>query len=337
MERDRYDADVIVWSFNEEDTYVPLIRNIGVKLHSFPLQRSGIGKLMLLRHLVDILKPEVVHSYSFHTNFAVWYATIGTRSIPIGGVRSDHHWAREDAGPILGALCSRWPRAQIFNNVYAAQTLQLSRSVLAPAKYLVVQNGLDLELFRRMRVEAGGPARILAIGSLYPVKRWDRLLYAAVKLKASALEFEIKIVGGGPLRSSLEQQVRELGIGSRVRFLGHSNDIPSLLSESTILVHTSDFEGCPNAVMEAMAAGLAVIATDAGDIPLLIDDGKTGFVVHRDDEEKLAARLALLIANPALCARIGEAAHEKAKREFGLDKLFKETLAAYKAAGWQEG
>jgi len=88
--------------------------------------------------------------------------------------------------------------------------------------------------------------------------------------------------------------------------------------------------------MEAMACGRAVVATDAGDIPSLVDDGKTGFVVPRGDDTALVDRLEKLIVGRDLCKRMGEAGRAKAEREFGVDRLVSDTLAVYRAAGWED-
>jgi len=148
--------------------------------------------------------------------------------------------------------------------------------------------------------------------------------------------FVVRIVGDGPLRGSLEQQVRALGVSYHVEFVRRNDDIPGLLADATFLVHTSDSEGCPNVVMEAMACGRAVVATDAGDVPDLVEDGKTGFVVHRRNDSKLVERMATLIANPHLCRQMGEVGCAKVEREFGLSRFVSETLVVYRAAGWKD-
>jgi glycosyltransferase involved in cell wall biosynthesis len=109
-----------------------------------------------------------------------------------------------------------------------------------------------------------------------------------------------------------------------------------LLSEATCLVLTSDNEGCPNVVMEAMACGRAVVATDVGDVPYLVEDGKTGFVVRRGDDSMLVERMLSLMTDRDLCQRMGEAGQAKAEREFGLDRFVMETLAIYRAVGWKD-
>jgi glycosyltransferase involved in cell wall biosynthesis len=175
---------------------------------------------------------------------------------------------------------------------------------------------------------------LLAIGGLCQEKRWDRLLNAVALVAARGVRFEVRHAGGGPLREALVAQARRLGVDRLVEFLGPRQDISALLADSTFLIHTADTEGCPNVVMEAMACGRAVLATDAGDVPCLVEDGKTGFVVPRGDEEALAGRMATLIGNRDLCSRMGEAGRVKAEQEFGLDRFVTETLSAYRAAGW---
>jgi glycosyltransferase involved in cell wall biosynthesis len=108
------------------------------------------------------------------------------------------------------------------------------------------------------------------------------------------------------------------------------------LANAWFLLHTSDSEGYPNVVMEAMACGRAVVATDAGDVASLVEDAKTGFVVPRGDEATLLARMVTLMTDHDLCRRMGEAGRAKAEQQFGLDRLVSETLAAYRAIGWKD-
>jgi glycosyltransferase involved in cell wall biosynthesis len=88
--------------------------------------------------------------------------------------------------------------------------------------------------------------------------------------------------------------------------------------------------------MEAMACGRPVVAMDAGDIPFLVEDGRTGFVVRRGDEGAFGQRVMQLLSDENLCRSMGLAARAKAERQFGLDRVVSETLEAYKAAGWRD-
>lgn len=334
MDRDRYRPTVAVWSFSEDDAYTRPIQDLGVALHVFDGATSPAVKLARLRRLVRQLKPEVVHSYSFYTNIAAWWATRGTTAIPIGAVQSNFIRDKKESGPWLGRLSAVRPRVQVFNSFSAAENARRARSFFAPADVKVVRNGLDLELFQSTPTRFDEPVCIVGVGSLLAVKRWDRLLHVARALDARGLKYAIKIVGDGPLREALERQARELGVADRVTFVGHSANVPAALTDASFLVHTSEIEGCSNVLLEAMACGRAVVATDAGDAPSVIDDGRTGFVVRRGDDEALAARVATLITERDLCRRMGEAGRRKAEREFGVQRLVSETLGVYESAGW---
>jgi glycosyltransferase involved in cell wall biosynthesis len=335
MDRSRYEPAVAVWNYADDDFHIPPIRDLGVPIHSLDGHSSSVEKLKAFRALAQRLQPEVVHSYSFYTNIAAACAVRGTRAIAIGSVRNDFIWEKEAAGWWLGRLSARWPGAQIFNSSSAAEGARSSRSFFVPKQIHVVRNGLDLVRFSNLPVAPDGPVRLLGLGYLLPAKRWDRLLVAIRALKDKGLDCDVRIAGDGPLRAALEQQARELGVADRVTFLGHVDDVPGLLAEATLVVHTADNEGFPNAVMEAMACGRAVVATDAGDIPFLIQEGKTGFVVQRTDGPALVDRLATLVSHRALCRSMGEAGRARAEQEFGLDRFLERTLAAYRASGWQ--
>jgi glycosyltransferase involved in cell wall biosynthesis len=282
------------------------------------------------------IKPEVIHSYSFYTNIAAYWAALQTKTISIGSVRGDFIRDKQSCGFVLGGLSARWPRTQICNSFTAAENARVCRSPFAPGQMLVVRNGLDLNQFQRIPLPTNGRARILGVGSLLQIKRWDRLLTAALTLKKRGLDFIIEIAGGGPLREALERQAQDMKIADRISFKGHADNVLSLLAYSTLLAHTSDVEGCPNVVMEAMACGRPVVATDAGDIPSLVADGETGFVVRRGDDATLVERLATLITNRDLCHQMGDAGRAKAEQEFSLGRFAEQTFAAYRAAGWRD-
>jgi glycosyltransferase involved in cell wall biosynthesis len=288
------------------------------------------------RRLVQEIRPEVVHSYCFYTNFAASWAALGTNAITIGAVQSDFIRDKRVSGPWLGRLSARWPRNQIFNSLLAIENARRSRSLFVPARSFMVRNGLDLQAFQPNPPSSDGQVRVLGVGSLLPVKRWDRLLGAAAALKKRGLDCLVQIAGDGPLRASLEQQARELGVSDCVQFIGHAANVPALLADATFLAHTSDTEGTPNVVMEAMACGRAVVATDAGDVPSMVVDGETGFVVRRGDDESLVERMVSLIADRERCRRMGQAGRAKAEREFGVERLVSETLDVYRSLGWSD-
>src|SRR5688572_18511518 len=112
MDRDRYRPEVVVWNFREDDTYVHPLRALNIPLHFFPDKYSRPAKLKAFRGLVLQMKPEVVHSFTFYTNFAAHWATLGTKMTVIGAVRSNFTNDKRSCGILLGNLCARWPSSQ---------------------------------------------------------------------------------------------------------------------------------------------------------------------------------------------------------------------------------
>ena len=104
IERKRYRPELVVWSLGESQAFVPQIRNLGIRLHSFPCASSARQKLFEFCRLVLRINPEVVHSYSFYTNFSAWWATVSTGHIVVGSSRSNITWEKNTTGPLLGPL-----------------------------------------------------------------------------------------------------------------------------------------------------------------------------------------------------------------------------------------
>jgi glycosyltransferase involved in cell wall biosynthesis len=333
MDRRRYRPAVAVWNYRESDLHVPLLRALGVPIYPLPTG-SRLTKLEAFRRLVRKLEPEVIHSYNFYTNVIASLGALSSRAVVLGSVRNTLGWSKKTSGPLFGRLSARWPSHQIYNSFAAAEEAQKSGSYFVPRYIDVVSNGLDLVRFRPAPQPETIPTPIVAVGYLLPAKRWDRLLRATAELKRRGFSFHVRIVGGGPLRKELQQQASTLGVEGCVELLGHHGDMPVVFAASAFTVHTAADEGCPNAVMEAMASGRAVVATSAGDTPYLIDDGVTGFLVPPNSEGVLVERIAALLTNSELRARMGEAARLKAERCFGVDRLVSETLALYSKAGW---
>lgn len=334
MDRRRYKPVVAVWGNSPDDHYARDIRALDVPVVRLGENPTRSAKLKALRSLVSAVRPEVIHSYTFYTNIAAWWAAQGTGAIPIGSARNSFILDRRETGKVFGRLCGRWPSAQIFNSFTAEQNAKRVTRIFRPRRIHIVTNGVDLDRFSpRSHPERG---YILAVGSLYPRKRWDRLIRAVAHLASNGGCPDVMHVGSGPLRGELEAMARSLHVEHVVRFLGAQHDIPALLADAAFLVHTAEDEGCPNVVLEAMACGRAVVATDAGDVPHLIDNGKTGFVVPRQDEAALPDHIAILLKDRELCRRMGEMGRTKAERVFGLDRLRSETFAAYRVEGWED-
>jgi glycosyltransferase involved in cell wall biosynthesis len=334
MDRLRYKPVVVVWRYSADDHYNQEISALDVPVVALGNHLSRFGKLRALRSLVSSVRPEVIHSYSFYTNIAAWWAARSTGARPIGSIQNTFWFERQNAGEVVGRICGRLPSAQMYNSFAAEETAKQCTTIFRPRRIYVITNGVDLDKYSPRCHHKNG--YILAVGSLFPRKRWDRLIRAVALLASKGLCLEVRHVGTGPLRGQLEEMTRRLGVEHLFRFLGARHDIPALLGGAAFLVHTAEVEGCPNVVLEAMACGRAVVGTDAGDIPHLIDEGKTGFVVPKEDEAALARRIATLLEDSELCSRMGQAGRIKAEKAFGLGRFVSEHFAAYRAEGWTD-
>src|SRR5690606_5483667 len=128
--------------------FVARMRALGVPLFPIPRSTSGHSRVKTFHRLVRQLKPELVHSYSFYTNFPVWWAVLGTKAVAIGTLRSDFIRTVKKRGPLFGRLSARWPRTQIFNSRASAESARRSKGWFVPRQLYVVRNGVDLQHFR---------------------------------------------------------------------------------------------------------------------------------------------------------------------------------------------
>ena len=327
---------IAAWNFSRSEHYVGEFRQLGIPVVSLGKTRSSsVLKLFRLRKLLQHTRPHIVHSFSFFTNFPTWLSTVGNAALPLGSVRGEFRRNRTNIGA-LGYLSSRWPSWQVFNSLQSKQ--QASRAWIRPSRTWVVQNGIDLSMFRHAPRRYSPMVKVVGVGSYIQDKRWDRLIWAIASLEDLHPYLGATVVGGGPLWQDLKRMALTAGVSKVVDFPGPHSNVPLLLSMSDIFVHTSETEGCPNAVMEAMASGLPVVAMDAGDIRSLVEHEKTGFVIPQDDEAALISAIARLVRDNDLRLSLGINARAKAESEFGFDKSALQMRKIYEEihSGWIE-
>ena len=129
------------------------------------------------------------------------------------------------------------------------------------------------------------------------------------------------LVGDGPERASLEAQAHNLGVSGRVLFLGYRTDIPDLLANCDLFVLPSIYEGLPLSVLEAMAAGKAVVATAVGGTPEAVVDSETGYLVPPGDPATLAIAIRSILSDPVLAGKMGVAGQARVRQEFSVETM----------------
>jgi glycosyltransferase involved in cell wall biosynthesis len=166
-----------------------------------------------------------------------------------------------------------------------------------------------------------GDAVVAMVGRLAAEKDHPTALRALARVVGTHPEVRLVIAGDGPRRDELARLADGLGVADHVVLAGARSDVPRLLGAATVFCHSSRDEAAPLAVLEAMTAGLPVVCTDCGMLPDLVADGTEGYVVGVGDDEALAGRLAALLDDDGLRARLGRAAGEQAAREYAAARM----------------
>jgi len=193
---------------------------------------------------------------------------------------------------------------------------------LGNVKNIVIPNAINPVFFDNNKAK-GKEKVIITSGRLNAQKRHDLLIAAFSKIANKHGNYQLMILGEGSLRSRLANQITELNIENRVLMPGYVDDIKERLSEASMFVLTSDFEGMPNALIEAMALGLPCVSTDCdgGGARFLIKDGENGLLVPKNDVAALANAMDRILSDDALAQKLGRNA-EKVKEELHPDKIY---------------
>lgn len=213
----------------------------------------------------------------------------------------------------------------VCNSKAAAESLQ--KAGLPTRKVEIIPNGLAEQVFATASPAMPKKPGVVRIGMIArmndPVKNHPAFLQAAAQLTRKFPNLEFLLVGDGPLRSSLEKMSAELGLGDHVIFAGERHDIPAMLASMDVSVLISGSESLSNVILESMAAGVPVVATNVGGNPELITHGKTGFLVPPGNEAAFVEAVAPLIASPDLRKRFSHAAQDFARANFHMETVWR--------------
>lgn len=291
----------------------------------------------LQRHIVA-LQPDIVHTWLFAANAYGRQAAIqtGVKHI-IAGERCVDPWKATWQLTIDRALARRTER--IITNSSGVKDFYVGKGLPAE-KFVIIPNGIAPtpvsnsvsreQLLAELNLPTG--ARLLgAVGRLWPQKRVKDLIWAADLLKTTRDEAHLLIIGDGPQRWRLERYRDQSLITERVHFLGERDDAPRLMEHFDVLWLGSEYEGQSNAILEAMTAGVPVIATDIPGNRDLVVDGVTGYLVPLGDRFEFARRTHWLLDNEAQRKQMGEAGRQRVLTEFAVEKMVDRHAALYRA------
>jgi glycosyltransferase involved in cell wall biosynthesis len=309
----------------------------GVPFRSLRFLRRSLNPWNDLRALVEVvsvlkdLRPDLV---SAHTAKAGWIGRAAARRLGIPAVYTPHGWSiGARTSPVWGALftvaekaAAGWCR-KIIGVCEQERNLALARSIAPASKLVVVHNGVrDVEPALLARPERN-PARLCSIARFAAPKDHCTLFSALAMMRSE--DWELDLVGDGPLIAERQRQARMLGLDDRIHFHGYLPDPAPVLSRAQVFVLSSRSEALPRSVLEALRAGLPVVASDVGGMAECVSHGVNGFLTPARDAAAFAAALRRLCASPALRRQMGGSARESYERRFRLDCMVDRTFEIY--------
>ena len=330
-EGQRLGQRVAVICLEKPGTLAPQVEALKVPLICLQ-KRSGV-RLQVIRQMQETLRQ--LHSTVVHTHqiSALFYTGPAARAAGIPLIVHTEHGKQDYAGRWrrrwLGRLAGRYARRFFCLSEDMATEIVRQRIVPRP-KVRVIPNGIDIARFQtrldpdQTRQALGIPegARVIGtVGRLMEVKRQDLLIHSFAKIRLHEPEAHLLLVGDGPRKEELSQLAYNLGLKDCVHFAGYQAQPEKVYQLMDVFALTSRSEGMPQALIEASAAGVPVVASRVGGIPEIVEDGRTAMLVPYGNEAALTQAIAYLLTNGEVAKRMGQAARERVEKLFHIRRM----------------
>jgi glycosyltransferase involved in cell wall biosynthesis len=319
-----------------EGPLTKIVRELNVPVSILPSLTRSINltrDLQAIRELGTLIKeisPDIIHAHSSKSGIVGRVAGSITRT-PV--IFTAHGWAFSPGTPLLrqriGLLSERLTAPLASRLICVCESdrqLALQAGVGYPNTLTTVRYGIraDLQLLAN---PAYHPPHMIMVARFNEQKDQATLLKAFAQLNVPNVRLDL--VGSGPSLDRCKQLAYTLGISENVSFLGDRTDVPELLAKAQIFILSTHYEGLPISILEAMRAGLPVIATDVNGIPEEVIHGETGLLVTSGSVESLASALNAVITSPQLRQRMGMAGRQRFFQHFTSERMLNETKAVY--------
>jgi L-malate glycosyltransferase len=343
---DRY--NVFIATLNAEGILRRVVEELGFeqipefKLTSF-YDSNFLRQLSLCKKFLRENQIDIVQTHDFYTNiFGIAAARLARVPIKIASKR-ETEGVRTKLQKILEKQVFRWADAIVANS-QAVESYLIAERIRAE-KIKVIYNGLDLERLKpnpmsraeiceKLGLPDGENIKFITLVAnlRHTVKNHPMCLRAAKKVLVAIPNAHFVIAGEGELKEDLTNLARELGVIENVHFIGRCEMIAELLAVSFACVLCSYAEGFSNSILEYMAAGKPVVATDVGGAREAIVEGVNGFLVDSDDDESMANGLIDLLQNEKKAREFGEAGRRMVEENFSVAAQLERTIELYQSA-----
>ena len=302
----------------------------------------GLGKNMLslkdmqavafLLKVIQQFQPNLISCHSTKAG-GIGRIAAGIAKIPV--IFTAHGWSffgsfsRRVTIPFIQRILTQWTQKIICVSEYDRE-LAIKKKIAPHEKLLTIHNGMP-ELGEKFLAAPGiGEKVVLTMIGRFSVPKDHLLLLHALSNLRNLNVWELWLVGWGPEEHRLKQEAKRLQLENRVFFIAKKNEeIPETLAKSHIFVLISNWEGLPRSILEAMRAGLPVIATNVGGVPETVIDEQTGFLVPPKSVNELTSKLKILIENPELRVAMGGQGRKMFLKNFTIEKTIKKTKDVY--------
>jgi glycosyltransferase involved in cell wall biosynthesis len=312
---------------------------LGVSVHHLPsLTRSinfikDVTAVKELVQTIDKIKPDLIHAHSGKPGII---ARLAGKICHVPVVFTAHGWGFDPNAPKLTrniALAAEKLLAKFATKIICVsesdRQLAIKLGVLAAERIVTIHNGINPGIELPVSTAKAAPTQLIMVARFNKQQKDQNTLMKAIQ--QIDRDINVLFVGSGPDLDEAKNTAQELDILSKVSFLGDRLDVPQLLAQSQIFVLSTHYEGLPISILEAMRAGLPIIATNVNGIPEQVVDGKNGLLVERQDVDGLVQAITNLVDNPMLCQKMGRESIEKLQREFTIDEMVASTKALYQS------
>jgi len=314
-------AHPLVLSLTIGEFWETRLRDAGIAVQFVGQSPCRLKRTLTIIRATRAFQPHLIQAQHFYVNLYAALAAKTTGAPCIGAVRGNGLAELDSCGRILGKLSLHLPQRLAVNSHAAMQNLLAAGCPARKLRHL--PNVIDSTRFERRRHQNGAVPMIVGVGRLGPEKRFDFFLNVLGRWRQSTgRPFRSALVGDGPLRAELENLARTLGLleGS-FQFRGKVADVAPIYQEADLLMLTSAHEGSPNVIMEAMASGLPVVAAGVGEVPRLVCDQISGFVLRGDDLLGFMNAIERLSTQPNLRKSMGNAGRAFIRSNHDLVRL----------------
>ncbi|MBA3497824.1 MAG: glycosyltransferase family 4 protein [Gemmatimonadales bacterium] len=286
-----------------------------------------------VRGALRAVRPDLV---SAHSSKAGVLGRVAARSLGIPTVFTAHGWSFTPGVPAASAALYRWSErlaAPLASRIITVSNfdreLAIRERVASADRLVTIHNGMP-DVPSALRAEPGAtPVRLTMIARFEPQKDHATLFRALADVRD--LDWRIDLIGDGPLLPEARRLALELGLAERVRFCGPVDNVPTLLAEAQVYLLISNWEGFPRSILEAMRAGVPVVASRVGGVDEAVEDGVSGFLAPRGDSTAVARALRTLLQDPALRRRQGARGRVLYEARFDLALTIARTVEVYNA------